>query len=618
MGTTINYIDEFNLTFTDLLSGFENHQMNDESELILIVNSDYEVSFSNSKKEFWTKLKNLNELIIDPDLCPILEIFSKNKINFLTLEVTIEKGEEGFSEYKVDITKIQIGEKTYFLLVFENMNKKVKIERKINNLTYALDYGQIPVIIADNEQRVIYVSTSFEKLLRLDIEDLFRANLSEVLSLYMTVKDLGLLKNQLINHGLWKKTIVIEEESGIKYYEFKIQTIYYEEQDSFNYILTANDITDYILMHQEIRRSEGWLKAIINNINELLIVFHKEGERFLVKNANQNLKNVLKFKNVEGLKVEEIFPEPSTKDILINLRKLDAHETTLVKFETNLGSDKYFYEASGTLMLDPVDNKHYFILTFNDISERIAYERQLEIAYKEEIKLNEMKNDFLANMSHEIRTPANAIIGYSDILLEASEEGDLETVKEISSSLKEATKRAISLFDNIMEVNNAAAKNQKLDLVKIDLNHILQSVAEEFNSVASEKGLNLVVNKYSSPVVIKADWVKTHKIFHALLDNAVKYTESGRVLMKTYLENNKAIVEISDTGPGIELNKINELLKPFHQGESGYTRNFQGAGLGLTLAYRLTTLLNGVLHFHENESKGTLVKIIFPLKDLNH
>ncbi len=612
MEQTINYNDEVNLAFNDFLAGFVEHGVGEENELILIVNEDYNVSFVNTNDLFWNNVTNINLLNSDPELCSILDVFSKNKINYLSLEITLDKASEGFSEYKVDVTKISIGEELFYLLVFENLNKKIKIERKINNLTYALDYGEIPVIIADNNFQIIYSSMSFERILGLDIEDLFRAEVTDILSKYFSVHEIGMLKTQLNMHGVWKKTAVLNDDGQIKYYEFKILTIRYQEQGAFSYILTANDITDYILMHQEIRRSEGWLKAIINNINELLVVFTKEEGVFLVKNANQNFMSFISMDKIEGLGIGDILPAKYSEELITQITKLDNMNTNLVKYESNLGNEKKYYEGSGTLMLDPVDNKRYYIFTFSDISERITYERYLESAYKEELKLNQLKNDFIANMSHEIRTPANAIIGYSDILMEASQDEDLDTIKEISSSLKNATYRMVKLFDNIMEVSESDSKELKLDLVKINLNQIIEKIGEQFIPAANQKSINLITNLSSNPVYIEADWVKIHKIFEALADNAVKYTDSGRIILKTYTENENSIAEISDTGSGIELNKIKDLVQPFQQGESGYTRNFQGAGLGLTLAYRLTTLLNGKLHFYNNGSKGTVVKLVFP------
>lgn len=611
METIINYSDTDDFSFGDFLQEIERINKKEKDEIILIANVNCDVVFSTAEGPRWMGISSLNQLQTDPDLCGMLEIFNKNKINFLTLEIAVEP-EEDLIEYKLEITKLRIEQEIYFLLVFQNLDRRNKIERKINNLTFALDYGKIPVIIADKNQEIIYASTSFEELLGLEIENIFRNNLSEILSKYLTFKELEALILQLREHGVWKKTVLVKENKDIKYYEFKIQSVYYEEQEAYNYILTANDISDHILRRQEIKRSEAWLNTIINSINELLIVFYKEDDKYFIKKANQNFKKILNIKDEKGVEITKVFDGHLAETITANILKLENEQQSLVKFETDMNSDKYYYEVAGTLMLDAIDLKKYFVFTFTDISERIAYERQLEKAYHEELKLNEMKNDFLENMSHEVRTPAHAIIGFSDILYEASEENDLETVKEISLALKDAISRMVKTFDNIVEVATAEPERMSIDLTRVDCNFSITRVAEKFESVAIDKGLNLIVEPLEQPVYVHVDWVKLDKVLTALLDNAIKYTESGRVIMRTYKEEDKGIIDIIDTGSGIELNKIPELLKPFQQGESGYTRNFQGAGLGLTLAYRLTILMKGKLQFFANESRGTVARLIFP------
>ncbi len=598
----------------DILSEIERQNLRDENRILLIADSRMKIEFVSSFFDRWRLLHSVEDLNTEPDLAALLRIFTKNKINSLNLEVSIDwQEEQGILDYKVDITKLQIANEEYFLLVFESLNKRSKLERKINSLTYALDYGGIPVIITDEKSEIIYSSAKFEEILGIEIEELYLSKLVDVLASYVTLGEMNILKKALELQQPWKKTLIIEQKGKTKYYEFVLLPIFYEENDKQNFILTAHDITDFILKHQEIRRSEKWLHSIIDNISDMLIVLHfDETGQLTLKISNRSFINYIGLQNIIGYSIYDLFEKDEADFLLKHVKKLETKEIPSVKFECKLNEEETTFEAVGTLMFDPIDEKDYYIFVFKDISSRIAYERQLENAFKEEMRLNKMKTEFLENMSHELRTPANAVVGYSEILSDAVEEKDWQLIEEIAPEMKKVILRLIKLFDNIVDVAEAEANKTQIHLEEINLNDALIPIKEEFENIAISKGLEFNVNLFGSDVIVKADKEVLHKIFFSLVDNSVKYTLEGKVTINTSVEKDYGIVEISDTGPGIEEKKLNELIRPFTQGEEGYTRNFQGAGLGLPLAYRLTLLIDGRILINSN-SEGTHITLKFPL-----
>ena len=598
----------------DILSEIERQNLRDENRILLIADSRMKIEFVSSFFDRWRLLHSVEDLNTEPDLAALLKIFTKNKINSLNLEVSIDwQEEQGILDYKVDITKLQIANEEYFLLVFESLNKRSKLERKINSLTYALDYGGIPVIITDEKSEIIYSSAKFEEILGIEIEELYLSKLVDVLASYVTLGEMNILKKALELQQPWKKTLIIEQKGKTKYYEFVLLPIFYEESDKQNFILTAHDITDFILKHQEIRRSEKWLHSIIDNISDMLIVLHfDETGQLTLKISNRSFINYIGLQNIIGYSIYDLFEKDEADFLLKHVKKLETKEIPSVKFECKLNEEETTFEAVGTLMFDPIDEKDYYIFVFKDISSRIAYERQLENAFKEEMRLNKMKTEFLENMSHELRTPANAVVGYSEILSDAVEEKDWQLIEEIAPEMKKVILRLIKLFDNIVDVAEAEANKTQIHLEEINLNDALIPIKEEFENIAISKGLEFNVNLFGSDVIVKADKEVLHKIFFSLVDNSVKYTLEGKVTINTSVEKDYGIVEISDTGPGIEEKKLNELIRPFTQGEEGYTRNFQGAGLGLPLAYRLTLLIDGKILINSN-SEGTHITLKFPL-----
>jgi two-component system sensor histidine kinase/response regulator len=120
---------------------------------------------------------------------------------------------------------------------------------------------------------------------------------------------------------------------------------------------------------------------------------------------------------------------------------------------------------------------------------------------------------------------------------------------------------------------------------------------------AERKKLEFIANISEEDCIIEIDWVKLEKIIGSLVDNSIKYTSQGYIYLGTKHLGDKVEITISDTGVGIEQNQIERLLKPFTQEVEGYTRPFEGAGLGMTIAYKLTLLMNGEFNHYESKKQ---------------
>ncbi|MDP2035968.1 MAG: HAMP domain-containing sensor histidine kinase, partial [Ignavibacteria bacterium] len=254
-----------------------------------------------------------------------------------------------------------------------------------------------------------------------------------------------------------------------------------------------------------------------------------------------------------------------------------------------------------------------FIITMKDITEEILYSKHLKKAYHKEMQLNKMKSDFLANMSHEIRTPFNAVVGFSEIIDESIENQDLEMIRELMTSMKEVLGRALNLFTNIIEVSQIESGEVELDNVDLNCNHVVRNIHEKFLQEVLKNRLEFILDLTEENCVIEVDWVKYEKIVYSIVDNAVKYTNDGYVYIGTKAHDGVVELTISDTGVGIEPSQIERLLKPFTQEIEGYTRPFEGAGLGLTIAYKLTLLMGGKFDIVSEKNKGTKITVSFPL-----
>ena len=142
-----------------------------------------------------------------------------------------------------------------------------------------------------------------------------------------------------------------------------------------------------------------------------------------------------------------------------------------------------------------------------DITDEILHQEQLKRAYHKEILLNKMKSDFLANMSHEIRTPFNAVVGFSEIVDESIETGDIDMLRELMDSMKEVLGRALNLFTNIVEVFQIEAGEVELDKVDLNCNQVVRNVYHKLFNEANKKN-SILSEVDDEECVIEVDWVK--------------------------------------------------------------------------------------------------------------
>jgi len=251
------------------------------------------------------------------------------------------------------------------------------------------------------------------------------------------------------------------------------------------------------------------------------------------------------------------------------------------------------------------------LLFQNEEKEKRAVE--LTVAKERAEQSDKLKSEFLAQMSHEIRTPLNAIIGNTDFLNDSfNQKMDADTL-DCFESIDLATKRIIRTIDLILNASELQTSGYKPNFVKIDLNSdILHKLYSEHQLSAKNRGLKLIYTCKQADSNITADDYSITQIFANLIDNAIKYTKTG--IIEILLEENKSgdlIVEVKDTGIGISKEFLPRMFDPFVQEEQGYTRSYEGNGLGLTLVKKYCEINNAIIEVESEKNVGTTFRVIF-------
>lgn len=244
-----------------------------------------------------------------------------------------------------------------------------------------------------------------------------------------------------------------------------------------------------------------------------------------------------------------------------------------------------------------------------DITERKKAEEDIIEAKESAESADRMKTEFLAQMSHEIRSPLNAVLSFTSIVKELTSKIDSEDLDICFSGINSASKRIIRTIDSILNMSDLQLGTYKVTRRKMDIVDLLKNLVFEFENLAAENNLELRLKTDVQKKLLSIDDYALSQILVNLVDNAIKYTRKGIVEIKLEVDN-EIVIKVKDTGIGISKEYLPRLFTPFTQEEQGYTRSYDGNGLGLALVKKYCDLLNAEIKVKSKKNYGTMFTII--------
>lgn len=226
---------------------------------------------------------------------------------------------------------------------------------------------------------------------------------------------------------------------------------------------------------------------------------------------------------------------------------------------------------------------------------------------------DKLKTEFLAQISHEIRTPVNAIVNFTSLLKAEFEYKLYGEVQESFEIIEQSSDRLIRTIDLILNVAEIQKGTYKPEIVRVNLlDEVINPLVNHFRPLAHIKSLLLTTQLKAESTIVYVDKYSITQAFSNLIDNSLKYTDRGEI--KVLLEKDssgKLVVKIIDTGIGISKDFLPFLFQPFMQEYKGYSRRFEGVGLGLALVKGFTEINNAEIKVESTKEVGTTVTIIF-------
>ena len=219
-----------------------------------------------------------------------------------------------------------------------------------------------------------------------------------------------------------------------------------------------------------------------------------------------------------------------------------------------------------------------------------------------------MKRDFVVNVSHELRTPLTAIKGFVETLQEESATGEQQRYLAIISR---HTDRLINIVKDIM-VLSSLEHEQELELEEVNVKGIAEQVKKIYIDRLKEKNLSLDIEAENGPLIARIDPFKLEQVFINLIDNALKYTETGGITVKLERAQAGLVIRIADTGIGIAPMHLPKLFERFYVVDKSRSRRVGGTGLGLSIVKHIVLLHKGTITVTSTPGAGTTFTITLP------
>ena len=349
-----------------------------------------------------------------------------------------------------------------------------------------------------------------------------------------------------------------------------------ELADSFNSM--TEDIKNLFL---KLAQQKEELNNIISSVQAGIMMLDGSGKVLIV---NKGFKDILKNDVIDNRYYWEIFKEPEFKEFIGKV--IDEKKNIIEEVKVN----QRIYLSSITFV--PLNNNIIFI--FHDITD---------------IKnLENMKKDFITNVSHELKTPLTAIKGFIETI--ESESLDIES-KHYLEIINRHTNRLINIVNDLLLLSSLEEKENELKLEKVELNSLLKDTIKIFCQKLKDKHVKISFND-NNTLYIYGDSFKLEQVFINLIDNAVKYTDKGEIKISTWQIKDEIEIEISDTGIGIQEDKINRIFERFFVVDSSRSKAIEGNGLGLSIVKHIVLIHKGKIDIESRLGVGTKVTVTLP------
>ena len=392
-------------------------------------------------------------------------------------------------------------------------------------------------------------------------------------------------------------------------------------------LLVWHDLSERIKAEQQLRDSErriseqlAYQSAILENAADGIVVIDQQGT---VKTFSPAAVRIFDYSAAEvvGQNIKMLTPEPVRSEHDGYLRRyLEGGEPHVV------GSNREVEGQRKDGEIFPMDlavsevrlgSDRIFVGIIRDITQRRQADEAMRQAKETADAANQAKSEFLANMSHELRTPMNAILGYSEMLIEEAEDLEQENFVADLKKIQQAGTHLLSLINDVLDLAKVESGKMEAFAEDIDTDLLIEEVRSTAHPLMEKNNNTLSIERSGQLGHARQDLTKLRQTLFNLLSNAAKFTHDGTIILHANRTEEAGadwlILAVSDTGIGIPADKIDHIFEEFTQADGSTTRNYGGTGLGLAISRRFCQLLGGDLTATSVPGEGSTFTIRIPV-----
>jgi PAS domain S-box-containing protein len=478
----------------------------------------------------------------------------------------------------------------------------------------SLDEG---LVITDIEDHILFANQRMSEMTGYAIVEMV-GQLSYEILCEPADRDKILAKNKLrLTDKSDTYEIMMHRKDGSKFWVSINGTPYKNSKgEIIGTVGAINNITSAKLTQRMLKESEEKYRLVVEQVREVIFQTDDEGKIIFLNPYWSEMTGYDLNASIGKNFTEFIFPDDRRRvmnEFISVIYKKIEFSRHLVRCVTSDGGIRWI-EINARLMF----NRDNVIIgtsgTISDINERKLAEEELIKAKEKAEESDRLKSIFLAQVSHEIRTPLNIILSYNSLIQDEVKKKSGNILTSEFQTIENGGKRLLRTMDLILNMSMIQSGNYEVKFEKVDLSLLLQKLIRESNSLAQEKKLKLCFYNNSANSKIFADEYTITQAFQNIIDNAIKYTNSGKVEITIYENGGESLlVDITDTGIGISNEYMPKLYTPFSQEEIGYSRKFEGNGLGLALTRKYFELNKADINVKSKKGEGTTFTILLKL-----
>lgn len=494
-----------------------------------------------------------------------------------------------------------------------DVTEQKAVEDQLNLQSNALEATANGIVITDKEGLVVWTNSAFTKLTGYSLKEVLGRKTNFLKSGQHSSDYYSYMWNKISLGETWVGEIVNKRKDGTLYNEeMTITPVFSAAGEISYYVAIKQDITERKLAEEALRESENRFRGLYENATIGLYRTTRDGKILM---ANPTLLKIVGAENLEELKntsASQVYTNPETRSIFQKELELKGRIFGFESTWRRVDGPIIYVRESARAISDGDGKILYFEGTVEDITEKKKVEEEIIQAKEKAEKSDRLKSEFLAQMSHEIRTPLNVILNFSSILKDELQSQVDEELKSAFDVIDMEGKRIMRTVELILNMSELQTGNYSFRSTYVNLSEIIKKLHHEFEPLASTKRILFEVTLLEKDIILKGDEYSINQIFYHLVDNAIKYTNNGKVSVNVVRSSSDQIyIDVVDTGIGIDDEYFAMLFTPFTREEKGYTRNFEGNGLGLALVKRYCELNGAEIKVISQKGKGSTFRVVF-------